>query len=575
MRRRNGEVEFDAGQFRLRARMLTGVLAVLALVLFGRSVQLQVTDYSQWLGVQADSRQLREETLFANRGQLLDRNGEPLAVSTPVDSVWVNPPEIAEAGDGIMRLARKLKRNREWLAQRITSSLEREFMYVARHMNPDDAREVMQLKIPGVRLLREYRRYYPNGEVTGHLTGFTDLDDNGQEGWELEYDGRLSGEHGLKTVIKDGRGRIVENVEIEKQPRPGEDLYTSIDLRIQYLAYRELKSKVRETRARAGTVTVIDVTTGEVLAMVNQPAFNPNIRAEYIVERYRNRGATDIYEPGSSIKPFTIAAALAAGMCRPGERFDSSPHQVWPLLIKDKHEYGWIDCGQILAKSSNAAVSRIALMLKPEQFHETLAALGFGDVTASGFPGESAGLLSPVAKWRRVNIATMSYGYGLSVTPLQLAQAYATIGAEGVRHPITFRRVDAAASGKRVLPEKVARDLIGLLEQAVLPEGTGLKAAVPGYRVAGKTGTAWKAEDGGYSRTKYLSVFAGLVPATRPRLAIVVMVDEPGGSMYYGGDVAAPVFSAVASGALRLMAVPPDDLSFIGETRVAGRELSP
>jgi len=574
MKRRNGEIEFDAGQFRLRTRLLACLLALLALALFGRSLQLQVIDRQFYID-EADSRQLREEKLFANRGLLLDRNGEPLAISTPVDSVWVNPPEIAEAGDGILRLARKLNRNREWLAQRVTSSLDREFLYVARHMNPDEARQVMALKIPGVRLLREYRRYYPTGEVTGHLTGFTDLDDNGQEGWELEFDGRLSGEHGLKTVIKDGRGRIVQNVEIVRQPSPGEDLHTSIDLRIQYLAYRELKAKVRETRARAGTVTVIDVTTGEVLAMVNQPAFNPNIRAEYIVERYRNRVATDIYEPGSSIKTFTIAAALAAGMCRPGERYDSSPHQVWPLTIRDKHEYGRIDCGEILAKSSNAAVSRIALSLKPEQFHETLAALGFGDVTASGFPGESAGLLSPVAKWRRVNIATMSYGYGLSVTPLQLAQAYATIGAEGVRHPITFRRVDAAVPGKRVLSEKVARDLIGLLEQAVMPEGTGVKAAVPGYRVAGKTGTAWKAEDGGYSRTKYLSVFAGVVPATRPRLAIVVMVDEPSGSMYYGGDVAAPVFSAVASGALRLMAVPPDDLAYIGETRVAGTEFSP
>ena len=574
MRRRNGEVEFDAGQFRLRARLLTGALAVIALVLFGRSVQLQVLD-SQWLDEQANIRQLRQQKLFANRGLLLDRNGEPLAISTPVDSVWVNPPEIAEAGDGIMRLARELKFNREWLAQRITSNLDREFFYVARHRNPDEARKVMALKIPGVRLLREYRRYYPNGEVTGHLTGFTDLDDNGQEGWELEFQGRLSGEHGLKTVIKDGRGRIVQNVEIERQPSPGEDLHTSIDLRIQYLAYRELKAAVRQRRARAGSVTVIDVTTGEVLAMANQPAFNPNIRAEYIVERYRNRVATDIFEPGSSIKTFTIAAALAAGMCRPGERYDSSPHQVWPLLIKDKHEYGPIDCGEILAKSSNAAVSRIALALKPEQFHETLAALGFGDVTASGFPGESAGLLSPVAKWRRVNIATMSYGYGLSVTPLQLAQAYATIGAEGLHRPITFRRADAAVAGKRVLPEKVARDLIGLLEQAVMPEGTGVKAAVPGYRVAGKTGTAWKAEDGGYSRSKYLSVFAGLVPATRPRLAIVVMVDEPTGAVYYGGDVAAPVFAAVASGALRLMAVPPDDLSYIGETRVAGTEFLP
>ena len=573
MRRRNGEVEFDAGQFRLRARLVTGALALLALVLFGRSVQLQVLDKA-FLIDQADIRHERKETLFANRGLLLDRNGEPLAVSTPVDSLWVNPQEIVDAGDGISRLARALKRNREWLAQRVTSSLDREFIYVARHMNPEDARKIMELKIPGVRTLREYRRYYPSGDATGHLIGFTNLDDSGQEGWELEYDRQLRGEKGLKKVLKDGRGRIVQNVDIVRQPRPGEDLQTSIDLRLQYLAYRELKAAVRNFRARAGSVTVIDVTTGEVLAMANQPSFNPNIRAEYVVERYRNRVATDIYEPGSSIKTFTIAAALAAGMCRPGDRYDASPHQVWPLLIKDKHEYGWIDCGQILAKSSNAAVSRIALALKPEQFHETLAALGFGDVTASGFPGESAGLLSPVAKWRRVNIATMSYGYGLSVTPLQLAQAYATIGAEGVRHPLTFRRLDAAPAGKRVLPEKVARDLIGLLEQAVKPEGTGVKASVPGYRVAGKTGTAWKAEDGGYSRTKYLSVFAGVVPATRPRLAIVVMVDEPTGAIYYGGDVAAPVFSAVASGALRLMAVPPDDLSHLGGSQYAFTEFA-
>jgi cell division protein FtsI (penicillin-binding protein 3) len=571
MRRRDGEIEFDAGQFRVRARLLTGLLAVLALALFARSVQLQVLD-QQFLAEQGDMRHVREEKLFAHRGSELDRFGEPLAVSTPVDTVWVNPPEIAETGEGIAKLARALKRNRQWLEQRVTSNLDREFLYVARHVDPVRAAEIKALGIPGVYLLREYRRYYPNSEVTGHLLGFTNLDDVGQEGLELAYNQSLAGLHGLKTVIKDGKGRIVQNVEIARQPRPGEDLVTSIDLRIQYLAYRELKTAIRAHRARAGSVTVIDVTTGEVLAMVNQPAFNPNDRTQYEVARYKNRVATDIFEPGSSIKPFVLAAALSSGRYRPDSIIDTTPFRVGPLLIRDKHDLGTISLGEVLARSSNVGMSKIALSLEPEQMHETLSALGFGEVSASGFPGESAGLLPPAAKWRAINIATMSYGYGLSVTPLQLAQAYATVGAEGLHRPITFRRVLQPVPGERVLSEKVSRDLIGLLEQAVTPAGTGSKAAVPGYRVAGKTGTAWKAIDGGYSTDRYLAVFAGVVPASQPRLAIVVMIDEPSGSLYYGGDVSAPIFSAVASGALRLMAVAPDDLAHIGQVALAEYE---
>ncbi|HEY5559749.1 MAG TPA: penicillin-binding transpeptidase domain-containing protein [Steroidobacteraceae bacterium] len=568
MRRRDGEVEFDATQFRQRARLLTGALALAAVGLFARSLQLQVFD-QQFLAEQGDMRHARVAQMPAHRGAILDRFDEPLAVSSPVDTVWVNPPEFAEAADGIAKLARALKRNKQWLAQRVTSNLDRQFLYVARHMDPAEAARIKALGIPGVYLLREYRRYYPNSEVTGHLLGFTNLDEAGQEGLELAYDQSLAGIDGQKRVIQDGRGRIVQNVESIQAPRPGEDLQTSLDLRIQYLAYRELKATIRKHHALAGSVIVIDVTTGEVLAMVNQPSFNPNDRAQYEVARYRNRAATDIFEPGSSIKPFVMAAALASNRYRTDSLIDATPFRVANKTIRDKHDFGTIDLSDALARSSNVAMAKIALSLEPVQLHDTLRSLGFGEVTASGFPGESAGLLSGATHWRPINIATMSYGYGLSVTPLQLAQGYAIIGAEGVLRPMTFRRAQAPVPGKRVLSEKVARDLIGLLEEAVTPAGTGVKAAVPGYRVAGKTGTAWKAEAGGYSENRYLSVFAGVVPASRPRLAVVVMVDEPRGSQYYGGDVAAPVFSAVTSGALRLMSVAPDDLERIAPVTLA------
>ncbi len=560
MRRRDGEVEFDATQFRLRARVLTGLLLLAALVLFGRAVQLQVLD-QQFLARQADIRHARDAIMPAHRGAVLDRFGEPLAVSSPVDTVWVNPPEFAQAGEGIAKLARALKRNRQWLEQRVTSNLDREFLYVARHVDPAEAAKIKELGIPGVYLLREYRRYYPNGEVTGHLLGFTNLDEAGQEGLELAYNQSLAGIDGEKRVIQDGHGRIVQNVEINRTPVPGEDLHTSLDLRIQYLAYRELKAAIRAHRARAGTVIVIDVATGEVLAMVNQPSFNPNDRTQYEVARYRNRAATDIFEPGSSIKPFVVAGALSSGRYRTDSTIDADPFKVASKIIRDKHDLGTIDLAEVLARSSNVAMAKIALSLEPEQLHDTLSTLGFGEVTASGFPGESAGLLSSAANWRPIGIATMAYGYGLSVTPLQLAQAYATIGGFGMHRPISFRRVDEPVAGERVMTQRVARDLIGLLEEAVKPTGTGVKAAVPGYRVAGKTGTSWKAIPGGYSTDRYLAVFAGVVPATRPRLAAVVMIDEPRGALYYGGDVAAPVFSAVVSGALRLMSVAPDDLS--------------
>ncbi len=560
MKRRDGEIEFDAREFRGRARFLVAALSVTALVLVGRAIQLQVLD-RDFIEQQADKRHARTAPIVAHRGAIQDRFGEPLAASSPVDTIWVNPPEFAEAGEGIPKLARALGINRQWLEQRVTSNLDREFLYVERHVEPAKKESVRKLALPGVYFQREYKRFYPNAEVTGHLLGFTSLDEEGQEGLELAFDRTLKGVDGTKRVLQDGRGRVIQNVEVVRAPAQGQDLVTSIDLRIQYLAYRELKAAIRQRHARAGTVIVLDVATGEVLAMVNQPAFNPNDRGQYEVARYRNRAVTDIFEPGSSIKPFVVAAALDSGRYRANSTIDATPFRVGTLTVRDKHDLGAIDVGQVLARSSNVGMARIALSLDRNHIHSTLRALGFGEVTASGFPGESAGLLTGAGTWRPVNVATISYGYGLSVTPLQLAQGYATIGAFGIHRPVTFRRVEAPVAGERVLPANVARDLIGLLEEAVTPAGTGAKAAVAGYRVAGKTGTAWKAVSGGYSTDRYLSVFAGVVPATAPRLAVVVMVDEPQGVLYYGGDVAAPVFSSVTSGALRLMSVAPDDLA--------------
>jgi cell division protein FtsI (penicillin-binding protein 3) len=561
MRRRDGEIEFDAPQFRTRARLLTALVAAMSLALLVRAVQLQVFD-QQFISRQADMRHARTAPIVAHRGLILDRFNEPLAVSSPVDSVWVNPPVFAESPDGIVKLAAELKLNRQWLEQRVTSNLDREFLYVERHIDPAKAAKVRALRIPGVSLQREYKRFYPNGEVTSHLLGFTNLDEKGQEGLELAYNGSLAGKAGQKRVIQDGRGQVIQEVEVLRAPVQGADFVASIDLRVQYLAYRELKAAMREHEAHAGTVVVLDIASGEVLAMVNQPSFNPNDRTQFDVSRFRNRAVTDIFEPGSSIKPFVMAAALASGRYRPDSTVVAMPFQVGASLIRDHHDLGTIDLGAVLARSSNVGMAKIALSLDRSQMYGTLRDLGFGKVTESGFPGESAGLLSSPANWKAINVATMAYGYGLSVTPLQLAQAYATIGAGGIHRPVTFRRLDEAPLGVRVMPAQVARDIVGLLEGVVTAAGaTGTKAAVPGYRVAGKTGTAWKAIPGGYSRDRYLSVFGGVVPASAPRLAVLVMVDEPRGAFYYGGDVAAPVFSAVSSGALRLMSVAPDDLA--------------
>lgn len=551
--------ELAPRSFHWRSRLLLAVLSCGALALAYRAVCLQLVDHG-FLAREGAARFSRVLDIAAHRGTVTDRYGEPLAVSTPVDSIWVNPRELALATDQIPRLARVLELDSQELTRRVTSSLDREFLYLARHREPAEAARIKALGIPGVYTSREYRRYYPAGEVSGHLLGFTNVDDAGQEGLELAFDHWLAGEDGAKRVIQDRYGRIVQNVESIRPVRPGRDLVLSIDLRIQYLAYRELKAAIRDQRARAGSVVVLDVATGEVLAMVNQPAYNPNDRDQILPATYRNRAATDIFEPGSSIKPFFVAAGLASGKYDARSIIDTSPgfFKVGVKIFEDEHNYGAINIATVLAKSSNVGMAHIALTLAPQEIWGTLSRLGFGQVTSSGYPGESAGLLPPYSQWRPIGIVTMSHGYGLSVTPLQLAHAYATLGSFGMARPVSFLRVESAPAGERALDDRTCRELLTMLESVVAAEGTGKLAAIPGYRVSGKTGTAWKASAGGYSTDRYMAVFGGVAPASEPRLAAVVVIDEPGAGLHMGGQVSAPVFSRVIGGALRLLAVAPD-----------------
>lgn len=548
-----------ARRFAGRLTLVGVFFSLIAVSLVARAVHLQVFN-KDFLNQQADTRHLRTESISAHRGTITDRNGEPLAISTPVDSIWANPKELAPAVDRVPQLARLLGIDSQQLIRRVTRSMDKEFLYLKRHLSPEQAQLVLDLKLPGVNVQREYRRYYPAGEVTGHVVGFTNIDDAGQEGLELAFNHWLAGESGAKRVLKDRLGRSVENVESIRPPHHGKDLQTSIDLRIQYLAYRTLKAAIRKHNAESGSIVILDVKTGEILAIANQPTYNPNDRSQFSAERYRNRAITDIFEPGSSIKPLVVAAALESGEYRPSSIVDTAPGfvVVGPKTIEDSRNLGRISLTTILARSSNVGVTKLAMSLEPDQLWNTMTRFGLGTLTSSGFPGESAGLLTHFNHWRPISQATLAYGYGVSVTPLQLAQAYSVLGSDGVFRPASLIALDAPAEGEQVLAADSAVAVRRMLEEVVRPGGTGTKAAVTGYRIAGKTGTAWKFAAGGYSEDKYISIFAGLAPASDPRLAAVVVIDEPTGELYYGSDVAAPVFADVVSESLRLLAIPPD-----------------
>ena len=561
MSRRAKRIDIGGGGW--RSGLLLLAFAAAALALEGRIVYLQLVD-TDFLTAQGDDRHLRTVQISAHRGTVTDRNGEPLAVSTPVDSIWANPAELKPALERLPELAGVLELDPEWLARRVTSNMEREFVYLKRHLSPTQAAEVLSLGIPGVSTLREYRRFYPSGEVAGHVVGFTDIDDLGQEGLEFAFDYRLEGEPGVKRVLQDRYGRVIGDVELIKAARPGRTLMTSLDLRLQYLAYRELKKAVASSNARSGSVVIIDPASGEVLALVNQPFYNPNDRAqrgEEFAARRRNRAVTDIFEPGSSFKTLVLAAALESGRYTPDTVVDTSPGILFVdgrPVTQDTNNLGRVDLTTVLAKSSNVGAGLIALDMSAREVWQVLNDFGVGQLTGSGYPGESAGVLVDPEHWRPVGHATLSYGYGLSMTTLQLARAYAAIAAGGILRPVSFLAVSKPPQAARVISEQAAADLGAMLESVVLPIGTGQRAGITNYRVAGKTGTAWKATTGGYSKDRYTAVFAGYAPASRPRLVAVVVIDEPQGEGYHGGDAAAPVFSSIMSGALRLLAVPPD-----------------
>jgi cell division protein FtsI (penicillin-binding protein 3) len=448
------------------------------------------------------------------------------------------------------------------IQDRIKANPSREFAYLKRRVTPELAQSVKALEIHGVYLQREYKRYYPAAEVTSHLLGFTNIDDIGQEGLELTYDAVLTGRSGLKRMVRDSRGNFVEGGELIQPAKAGENIQLSIDLRLQHLSYQALKNAVNEHNAKAGTAVVLDIETGEVLAMVNQPAFNPNNRSRLKASDFRNRAVTDLFEPGSTVKPFTVASAIKSGKYDQESIINTHPgvYRVSGHPIRDFRDYGEIDLATLIQKSSNIAASKIALDLDPQSLWQDFARFGLGEATGAYFPGEAMGTMPDPQSWRRLDIATMGFGYGLSTSALQLARAYAVLANGGILKPVTFVKSNETPKGRRVFSADIMQQVLAMMESVVETGGTATRAAVANYRVAGKTGTAKKATSGGYADKRYQSVFAGIIPASAPRLAMVVMVDEPRGEEYYGGAVAAPVFSEVMTGAMRLLNIAPDAL---------------
>ncbi|MCG8670184.1 MAG: penicillin-binding protein 2 [Pseudomonadales bacterium] len=551
--------EAQMGVSSWRFYLVAAMMLCVGLGVASRVVYLQVVD-RDFLQVQGDKRVLRSEKIPAYRGIIQDRNEEPLAVSTPVTTVWANPQKLIASQSQFPLLAKKLNTTESRLRDRVLRNQDKQFIYLRRHMSPHKAAEVLGLKMPGVHGLTEYRRYFPAGEVAAHIVGFVDIDENGQEGIELAYDELLQGHPGKKRVVKDLHGRVVKDIGLIKNAEPGQNLSLSIDLRAQYLAYKELLTAVKEYKASAGTVVAVDIDTGEILAMANQPSYNPNNRSRKDVPNFRNRVVTDVFEPGSTVKPFTVAAALESGKWKADSYINTSPGflKVGSKRIRDMSNYGVIPVTTVITKSSNVGASKLALSLEPDAVADTFRRVGLGEATGIGFPGESIGIMPFKERWRPIEVATLSYGYGLSVTTLQLAQAYAVIGSGGIKRPLSLLKLEKPEEGVRVLSESVASDVLTMLETVTAKGGTAKKARVPGYRVAGKTGTVHKLSAMGYEDHRYLALFAGVAPVDDPQIALVVVIDDPKGDEYYGGQVAAPVFSRVMSGLLRVKNVPPD-----------------
>ena len=542
-----------------RSRLLLGVIFIWFVGLIGRDLYLQGW-HNDFLRQKGDARYSRVIELTAHRGMITDRFGEPLAISTPVESISASPQDVDITSEKLRQLA-KLVDMREDDVKNKLSETRREFVYLKRQLPPEQAAKVVQLNIPGIFLQREYRRYYPAGDVMAHVVGFTGVDDNGQEGMELAYQNLLAGKVGSRRVIKDRLGHIIEDVESIRTPQEGKTLTLSIDQKIQYLAYRELKEAVEANKAKAGGVVVLDAKTGEVLALANMPVYNPNNRDKLHSGSTRNRALTDVFEPGSTLKPFTIAEGLEVGEIKPDTKIDtgSGHFDIGPATVHDAHPSGVLTVAQVIQKSSNVGAAKIALGLKPELMWNMLNQVGFGTVPHSGFPGEASGKLRPYKTWRPIEQATMAYGHGISVSLMQLARAYTIFADGGELMPLSFVKLEEPVAGIQTISAETAAAVRKMLEMVVQPGGTAPRAQIMGYRVAGKTGTAHKLDAaGGYAADRYVASFVGMAPASNPRLIIAVMIDEPSAGQYYGGAVAAPVFSRVMAGALRMLSIPPD-----------------
>ena len=540
-----------------RARFVLAALVAAFVVLAGRSVYLQAMR-TEFLQEKGEARYSRVLEIPATRGRVLDRNGEALAVSTPVKSIWAIPGDVELSAASRRKLAALLRMEPAEISRKLAEA--RDFVYLKRQIAPETAQAVEALGIKGLYQQREFRRYYPGGEVTAHVVGFTGVDDTGQEGVELAHQGTLGGKAGSRRVIKDRLGAIVEDVESIRSAQDGTDLTLSIDSKIQSLAYGALKSAVALNHAKAGAVVAIDVRTGEILALANVPSYNPNNRARLSGAQLRNRAITDAFEPGSTLKPFTIALALESGKISPGTLISTAPGRmtIANYTIHDSHPAAALTVAQVLQKSSNVGAAKIALGLPREAMWDLFRRVGFGAAPQLGFPGAASGRVRDYRSWRPIEQATMAYGHGISVSLLQLAHAYTVFARDGELLPLTLVKSSTLATGEKVISTDAARSVRAMLELAVQNGGTGPRARIMGWRVAGKTGTAHKLIDGAYAPDKYLASFVGFAPASAPRLIVAVMIDEPSAGEYYGGVVAAPVFAQIMQGALRLMGVPHD-----------------
>ena len=558
-------MQLEGALYPWRFRLVLALLALMTAAIVWRIIDLQVVDHD-FLQGQGDARSMRHIPIPAHRGLITDRNGEPLAVSTPVTTLWANGKELQAGRAQWATLAAALGQEPKAFAQRLEQNAGREFMYLVRGLTPEQGQAIIDLKVPGVYAIEEFRRFYPAGEVTAHVVGFTDVDDKGREGVELAFDEWLAGVPGKRQVLKDRRGRLIKDVQVTQNAKAGQTLALSIDLRLQYLAHRELRNALAEFGAKAGSLVMVDVQTGEVLAMVNHPTYNPNNRRNRQPAALRNRAMIDVFEPGSTVKPFSMSAALQSGRWKPEDRVDVSGGtlQIGKYTIRDVSRTGGnLNLTEILIKSSNIGISKIAFDIGAESIYSVMQQVGLGQDTGLGFPGERVGNLPNHRIWPKAETATLAYGYGLSVTAVQLAHAYATLANDGRSVPLTMTRADGARdAGTQVIPQDVAKTLQGMLQQVVEAPGGVFRAQVPAYHVAGKSGTARKNAAGtkGYTENAYRSLFAGFAPVNNPRIALLVVIDEPSTGAYYGGLISAPVFGKVMAGALRLMNIAPDNL---------------